>query len=252
MPADAVLTNNSSHIREDIFMKPIVGVMPLWDDGKNSIWMVPGYMDGISQAGGIPVIFPLNTDVQDLRQLINICDGFLFTGGHDVSPSIYGEKPLEGLVDICEKRDEMETVVLKYAIEADKPLLGICRGIQFINASLGGSLYQDIPTQCPSGITHHQIPPYDRPAHKVTVIKDSPLYYSLKTDQLSVNSYHHQAVKKAASGLVTMAVSQEGIIEALYKPDQHFLWAVQWHPEFSFRTDDYSRKIFKAFVTSME
>lgn len=233
-------------------MKPIVGVMPLWDNEKDSIWMLPGYMDWISRAGRIPVIFPLTADEQDLGRLMDICDGFLLTGGHDVSPGIYGEKPLEGLVDTCEKRDEMETVVLKYAIEADKPVLGICRGIQFINASLGGSLYQDIPTQCPSGITHHQMPPYDRPAHKVTVIKNSPLYYNLKTDQLSVNSYHHQAVKEVASGLVTMAASPDGIVEALYKPDQHFLWAVQWHPEFSFRSDDYSQKIFNAFVTSME
>lgn len=226
--------------------------MPLWDNEKDSIWMLPGYMDGISRAGGIPVIFPLTADEQDLGRLMDICDGFLFTGGHDVSPDIYGEKPLEGFVDICEKRDEMETVVLKYAIEADKPILGICRGIQFINAFLGGSLYQDIPVQYPSGVTHHQMPPYDRPAHKVTVIKDSPLYHSLKTDKLSVNSYHHQAVKEMAPGLVTMAVSPDGIVEALYKPDQHFLWAVQWHPEFSFRSDDYSQKIFNAFVTSME
>ena len=81
-------------------MKPIVGVMPLWDNEKDSIWMLPGYMDGISRAGGIPVIFPLTADEQDLGRLMDICDGFLLTGGHDVSPGIYGEKPLEGLVDL--------------------------------------------------------------------------------------------------------------------------------------------------------
>ncbi len=231
-------------------MKPIIGVMPLWDDGKESLWMLPGYMDGIGQAGGIPVVFPLSAEERDLEQLAGVCDGFLFTGGHDVSPNIYGEEPMEGVVDICEKRDAMETIVLRSAMNADKPVLGICRGIQFINAVLGGTLYQNLPTQNPTGINHRQHPPYDLPAHHVAVVKDSPLYEHLKTDQLPVNSYHHQAVKKAAPGLAAMAVSPDGIIEALYKPDRRFLWGVQWHPEFSFRTDSHSRKIFEAFVAA--
>ena len=72
-------------------MKPIIGVMPLWDDVKDSMWMLPGYLNGIIQAGGIPIIFPFSTDEKDLIQLINLCHGFLFTGGHDVSPKIYDE-----------------------------------------------------------------------------------------------------------------------------------------------------------------
>ena len=229
-------------------MKPIVGLMPLWDDRKDSIWMLPGYMDGISQAGGIPVILPFSSDEQELGQLIDMCDGFLFTGGQDVSPKIYGEEPLEGLVDVCEKRDEMETAVLKAAIDLDKPVLGICRGIQFINAALGGTLYQDIPTQHPTQIDHHQTPPYDVSVHEVEIVKGSPLYKCLNTERLSVNSYHHQAVKDVAPGLKIMAAAEDGLVEGLYMPEHRFLWAVQWHPEFSFRKDENNRKIFKAFV----
>ena len=231
-------------------MKPIIGVMPLWDDEKDSIWMLPGYMDGISRAGGIPVIFPFSAEEEEIDRLTGICDGFLFTGGHDVSPELYGEEALKGLVETCPKRDLMESMVLKKAIAADKPILGICRGIQFINAALGGSLYQDLPTQCPSDVTHRQQPPYDSPIHKVSIIKDTPLYDSLKVDQLAVNSHHHQAVKELAPGLIAMAVSLDGIIEALYMPDQRFLWAVQWHPEFSYRTDENSQKIFEAFTAA--
>ena len=231
-----------------IELKPVIGVMPLWDDKKESIWMLPGYMDGISQAGGIPVIFPFSSDEQEVEQLIEICSGFLFTGGHDVAPELYGETPLSGLIDSCAKRDRMETVLLRKAIAADKPVLGICRGIQFINAALGGTLYQDLPTQHPSEVEHHQTPPYDKHAHFVSVVNGSPLYECLGTEQLSVNSYHHQAVNRLAPGLTAMAVSPDGLVEALYKPDQRFLWAVQWHPEFSFRTDANSRKIFRAFV----
>ena len=233
-------------------MKPVIGVMPLWDDEKQSVWMLPGYLDGIRQAGGLPVVFPFTEDEQDLDQLVSLCSGFLFTGGHDVSPELYREDPLPGLVSSCRKRDEMETRVLEKAIRADKAVLGICRGIQFINAALGGTLYQDLPSQHPSGTEHHQHAPYDIPAHEITVDPDSPLYRCLGIPRLSVNSYHHQAVRELADGLKPMAVSPDGLVEALYKPGCRFLWAVQWHPEFSWQTDENSRKIFRAFVRSME
>lgn len=232
-------------------MKPVVGVMPLWDEERDSMWMLPGYLDGISRAGGIPIVFPFTSDEEEIRQLMSMCDGFLLTGGHDVSPWIYGEKPLEGLIDSCEKRDRMELIVLREAIADDRPLLGICRGIQFINAALGGTLYQDLPSQHPSDIDHHQSPPYDVPAHNVKIRKDSPLFGILETETLPVNSYHHQAVRDLADGLSVMAQAEDGIVEAVYRPQSSFLWAVQWHPEFSYLTDENSMKIFRAFLQAI-
>ena len=229
-------------------MKPVIGVMPLWDEEKDSMWMLPGYLDGINQAGGLPVVFPFSSDEQELKQLINMCDGLLFTGGHDVSPWVYKDEPLEELVDCCEKRDIMETIVLREAIAEDKPVLGICRGIQFINAALGGTLYQDIPTHHPSGVCHHQERPYDAPSHEVTLTEGSPLHKCLGTDRIPVNSCHHQAIKVLSPELKAMAAAADGIIEAAYRPGSRFLWAVQWHPEFSYKTDENSRKIFRAFV----
>lgn len=232
-------------------MKPIVGVMPLWDDEKESIWMLPGYLDGLRQAGALPVIFPLADDSGDVHQLMNLCSGFLFTGGHDVSPEQYGEVPLDGLVSSCAQRDRLESIVLRQAIAQDKPVLGICRGIQFINAALGGTLYQHLPLQCPSEVEHHQQPPYDIPVHTVQILQDTPLHALLQTGELAVNSYHHQAVKRLANGLQSMAVAPDGLIEAIYKPDHKFLWAVQWHPEFSYRSEQSSRAIFARFVQAM-
>ncbi len=229
-------------------MKPIIGVMPLWDNGKDSIWMLPGYMDGISEAGGTPVIFPFSRDAEELAGLVELCGGILFTGGHDVSPGLYHEEPLPGLVSCCEKRDVMEAIVLRAAIELDRPILGICRGIQFINAALGGSLYQDLPSQHPSRVEHHQRAPYDVPVHDVELKENTPLSGCLGVDRLAVNSCHHQAVKALAPGLESMATSPDGLTEALYMPAVKFLWAVQWHPEFSYKSDANSRKIFKAFV----
>ena len=231
--------------------KPIVGILPLWDDVKESIWMLPGYMDGLIQAGAIPMILPFTEDKTDLKQVSALCDGFLFTGGQDVSPRLYNEDPIEGLVCTCEKRDLLEAVILKMAMRADKPVLGICRGIQFINVMLGGSLYQDLPSQHPSEINHHGHAPYDQPVHNVKIIRESPLYSCLEAEILPVNSYHHQGIKKIADGLDIMAVAPDGIVEAFCKPDQRFLWAVQWHPEFSYKTDINSRKIFSEFVRSM-
>lgn len=232
-------------------MKPIIGVMPLWDDDKQSIWMLPGYMDGIQQAGGSPIIFPFSTEEAELKQLAQMCDGFLFTGGHDVSPEVYHEEPLEGLVSCCKKRDTMEEVILREAIESDKAVLGICRGIQFINAALGGTLYQDVPAQHPSAVEHHQQPPYHIPSHEVAVVKGSPLYQYLKTENLPVNSCHHQAIKSLAPGLEIMAAAPDGLVEAVYMPEHRFLWAVQWHPEFSYQTEMSSRMIFSAFIEAM-
>ena len=229
-------------------MKPLVGVMPLWDDEKDSLWMLPGYLEGLQEAGATPVILSLTEDREEIEHLVDICDGILLTGGHDVDPSVYGEEALNGTVLCCKARDNMERLVLEEAMQKDKPILGICRGIQLINALLGGTLYQDLPTQHPSDIDHHQTPPYDVPVHDVFIKKDSPLYDCLGSDRISVNSYHHQAVKDVAPCLEVMAESEDGIVEALYKPFYRFLWAVQWHPEFSYKKDDNSRKIFKAFV----
>lgn len=232
-------------------MKPVIGVMPLWDEERNSLWMLPGYMNGIRDAGGIPIMFPLTEDKNDICRLAELTDGFLFTGGHDVSPGLYGETPLEGKTECCPERDRMEQVVLRFALARHKPVLGICRGIQFMNVALGGTLYQDLPTQFMSKTEHHQAAPYDIPVHSVEILKSSPLYTLLGRQELMVNSYHHQAVKKLAPGLLPMAVSEDGLTEALYKPDEPFFWAVQWHPEFSYLKDSASRKIFEEFVKAV-
>ena len=232
--------------------KPTIGVCALVDDERESLWMLPGYMDGIEEAGGLPVMLPLTEDRNNIKQLADEFDGFLFTGGHDVSPELYGAARIPECAATSAARDSMETVLFDLAYKADKPVLGICRGIQFINAVMGGELWQDLPTQRPSEIEHHQSPPYDVPVHSVTIEENSPLFALLDDlldgGRLSVNSYHHQAVKTLAPGLGVMAVSEDGLIEGIYDESRRFMWAVQWHPEFSHKTDEASRRIFRAFV----
>ena len=231
--------------------KPVIGVTPLVDARRESYWMLPGYFEGILEAGGVPIMLPLSVDADVLGQALAACDGLLIAGGQDVSPEVYGEASPEAVAlvgETCRERDRMEAVLLEAAVARDLPVLGICRGIQVINALLGGTLWQDLPAQRPSAVEHHGTPPYDVPVHTVEVAAGTPLAEAIGAGEHAVNSYHHQAVRELAPGLEAMAVSPDGLVEALWRPESSFLWAVQWHPEFAHRVDEASRRIFSAFI----
>ena len=230
-----------------IIMKPIIGVLPLYDEELNSIWMLPGYLDGIKEAGGIPVILPYGATKAELEQLNDIVDGYLFTGGNDINPSLYKAKIKDTCGKINSIRDDMEKNVYEIAKNSDKAILGICRGIQLINVLEGGSLYQDLDSDHPSKVSHKMKEDYNLGYHSVYVFHDSQLRDLIKTDSLMVNSIHHQAVRRIASSLKSMAVSEDGLVEAIYHPKMKFCWAFQWHPEYMLK-DSASKSIFKAFV----
>jgi len=224
---------------------PIIGVTPLWDVERKSVWMLPDYLDGIRAAGGIPVVLPIEMSEKDADQIVETCDGFLFTGGQDVAPELYGEEVAPSVVSSAE-RDKLETLLLSKALQADKAILGICRGLQLINVFLGGTLWQDLPSQHPSEIVHRQGKPYGVPTHKVKLNGD--LQSLLGKDIIEVNTLHHQAIKDLGNDLTAMAVAPDGIIEAVKMPSKRFVWAIQWHPEYMFRTDLDSLAIFSRFV----
>ena len=150
--------------------KSTIGVTPLWDRGKNSCWMLPGYRERLEETGDIPIILPLAADI---ARLVDLCDGFLFTGRQDVAPQLYGEVTKPTCGELCPARDALERELLHRALGHDKPILGICRGLQFLNVALGGILYQDLPTEHPSGIGYSMKPPYDRAAHTVCILPDA-------------------------------------------------------------------------------
>ena len=231
--------------------RPMIGVIPLYDRERSSNWMLPGYLEGLMEAGAFPVMLPLTKDRALLKQIAEQCSAFLFTGGQDVAPALYQEEMLPCCGEICPARDEMELALLPLVLERDKPLLGICRGIQVLNVALGGTLYQDLPTQRPSEVEHHQMPPYDKPVHQVALAEHEPLSQLLEKEELSVNSYHHQAVKTLSPDFQKMAISEDGLIEGIYMPSRKFIMGVQWHPEFSYEVDENSRKIIHAFVRSI-
>lgn len=232
--------------------KAMIGVLPLYDEVKESYWMLPGYMKGIEDAGGIPVMLPLTTDIEVILTIAKTFDGFLFTGGQDINPKIYGETATNVCGELCNERDFMEEVLFKQVIELNKPAFGICRGLQLFNALLGGTLYQDIPTQLRTEkqIGHTQKPPYDKPIHRVYIEKGNPLYQILETESFMVNSYHHQGIIKLSNHLLSVAIAEDGLIEAVMMPEKKFILAVQWHPEFDYKLNDYNFRLFVEFVNS--
>lgn len=227
--------------------RPVIGLMPLYDEKRNSIWMIPGYADAVAEAGGLPLIITFDcADKADM--LADKCDGFLFTGGQDVDPGLYGETRRPVCGEPYLPRDELDTAFLREAVMRDKPVLGICRGLQLFNAATGGTLWQDIPSEYKTHVCHAMKPPYDRTVHDVEITAGTPLADIVGAGKLAVNSYHHQAVRRLSGELRCAAVSEDGLIEAAYRPNSKFFIGVQWHPELY--RDISSRRLFEAFVKS--
>ena len=234
----------------EVMMNPIIGICPLYDDEKQSVWMLPQYQTMLEKEGACPFILPYTEDQKVLEKLLKFCDGILLTGGHDIDPALYHEDKSSKCGEINHIRDHMDLYLLKRAIELDKSVLGICRGVQLMNVYYGGTLYQDLPSEHKSNTEHHMHSPYDRTVHEVRIEEKSLLKEILGKDKIQVNSYHHQAIKELGALLKVAAVSEDNLIEAVYSDNHTFMLGVQWHPEFLYDVDENSKRIVKAFVQS--
>ena len=227
--------------------KPIIGVTPSVDEEHNRCLVQPGYLESIQQVGGLPLMLPLTDNDDDIARFVEICDGFLFVGGPDIEPRRYGQETLPECGPQNLQRDALEWKLMEAALAADKPILGVCRGIQVLNALLGGTLYQDIPSQYKTQLAHDMPqPPYNRVAHPFRVVEGTPLAKLPCPD--GINSRHHQAILDLAPGLEIMAYSADDIIEAVWMPEKRFVWAVQWHPEAFWEEDGIHIELFRKLV----
>lgn len=232
--------------------KPIIGLTPQYDYDRNRVWVGPNYLDAIRAAGGIPILLPLLINKEELAVAASVCDGFLFTGGPDISPFRFKEEMIQQCGVVVPERDIMEEDLFSIAMETNKPILGICRGIQILNVFLGGTLYQDINVQFDSSLplAHSQVSGNSVLSHSVVVKKDSLLHHIVSKEYMQVNSFHHQAIKDLAPSLKLAGVAPDSLIEAVYLPEMKFFLGVQWHPEHLFRTNEDALNIFKAFVNA--
>lgn len=202
-----------------------------------SDYVTAAVCESISKSGGIPIVLPIceRKDLDtNIKEYMDIFDGFYFVGGADIDPQFYGEAPAwnSGVFDT--EKDFFEIQVLKAAYKNNKAILGNCRGFQLINVGLGGTLYQDIQTCHPEFYVKHEnygpTSPAHKPSHYVTVEKDSHLFPIIGENPF-VNSRHHQAVKDVAPVLKAIAHSEDGAVEAVQTIKDDQIVAVQWHPE---------------------
>lgn len=178
-------------------------------------------------------VTPGSLSPEEIRALASRAEGLVLCGGVDVAPELYGETAVNDTVEVNPERDAMEWALLDGAREAKVPVWGVCRGVQVLNVYLGGSLWQDLPSQRPTDVPHSRDNPKDLLVHTVHVLEpERPLGQLLATETAWVNSRHHQAIKKLAEGLVPVAESPDGLVEAvvLDRPDW-WVRGVQWHPE---------------------
>jgi len=238
-------------------MRPLIGITcsrligggwGSYDPGHFMDYTFNAYSEAVLSSGGAPVLIPVAQSGDSLDAILHHLDGLILSGGADVNPRAYGEAPLAGLGDIDEDLDRTELELARRAMSGDLPILGICRGIQTLNVSQGGTLYQDIPGQVEHSINHVQKARKGVNTHSIRIDEGTLLHKTLNRKKIWVNGRHHQAVKDPAVGLVISARAEDGVIEAVEDPARSFTLGVQWHPEGTWKTDPYSKKLFRAFV----
>ena len=202
------------------------------------------YIESLARAGAGMRWVELNDPEQAVQDALT-CDGLLLPGGGDMDPKFYGQERIPACGEPNLLRDAAEPLLLRAFLAADKPVLGICRGIQVLNAVLGGDLYQDIKP-----FEHLPHNGHWAKVHTVTVRRGTLLSRILGQDTVLVNSQHHQAVDRVAPGFTLAALSEDGIVEAIEKPDAGFCLGVQWHPEWLSDADPAMQGLFDAFVNA--
>lgn len=205
----------------------------------------------ILEAGGIPIIIPQIADDKLIEEYIDMIDGLILVGGSDISPYLYNEGPSRFLESTSPIRDKVEYSLIEKAIEKKIPIFGVCRGMQLLNIFFGGTLYQDIYSQCGNVFNHS-----DRERkgiifyHDIEIEKNSRLY-DIYGSKLVVNTFHHQAIKKLAEGFKVTAKSDDGIIEAMEYEEDQLIMGIQFHPEFPEHNENFY-KIFDYFISKIK
>jgi len=227
--------------------RPLIGITSVYIPQGDYVKVDSAYTRAIREAGGTPVILPVIDDASLVAHYVDVLDGLVLSGGDDVPPSAYGETPHARTATLSPKRHAFEKSMVEAWLRTDKPILGVCRGLQEINVVTGGTLVQDIPSQVGTKVVHRAPKGTPRTTHTVTVEEGSRLRALLGADTLEANCNHHQAAKDVGANLKVVARAADGLIEAMEFTDGRFGLLVQWHPE---RAKDAAprKAIFGAFV----
>lgn len=233
-------------------MRPLIGI-PCQGNLRTAyrrFCVGQSYCRALEMAGGAPVLIPLVEDEQALLDIYQRLDGLLLAGGGDIDPHHFRQVRMAQVRYVDPPRDRVEMLLVRRAVKDDLPVLAICRGIQVLNVALGGTLYQDIPSQIPYALRHNFHPDYPRNhlGHEVEIKHDTRLAHIVGSQRVGVNSFHHQAVKEVAPILSVAAFAPDGVIEAVEAQDRRFVLGVQWHPEELVKDDPRMMRLFEALI----
>lgn len=230
--------------------RPRIGIPMRIEYPTDRFYLSRHYSEAVEAAGGAPVHLSLIPHTGYIDAVVDGLEGVLLPGSDsDVDPLRYGQQPHPALGEVHKIKDETDLLLIDAAERKQLPLLAICFGMQVLNVSRGGTLIQDIRSQLPEALKHEQGAPRDRPSHSVKVGAGNKLNEILKTEDLLVNSHHHQAIEMLGADLVETAWSPDGVIEAFEDPrPDRFVVAVQWHPELGWQSDRFSQRLFNSFV----
>ena len=245
-------------------MPPIIGITATLKEDVDTVAERPlgrfvrsdlDYVEGVAGAGGAPVVLPPVGDESSAEALIHSLDGLLLSGGSDLDPGYYGEEPVPELGVTLPERDAFEMALVGLALRRGMPVFGICRGMQVLNVALGGTLYQDLPSQWEQDpLKHRQDTPKWQPTHEVRVSEGSYIAEVMGRESVKVNSYHHQGIRDLAEGLIVTGRSSDGVIEAVEAEDlsERWLLGVQWHAEAMRGAGPQQESLFEAHVSAAE
>ncbi|HEX5700792.1 MAG TPA: gamma-glutamyl-gamma-aminobutyrate hydrolase family protein [Rubrobacter sp.] len=245
-------------------MPPIIGITATLKEDIDEVAERPlgrfvradlDYVEGVAGAGGAPVVLPPAGDERTAEAVIRSLDGLLLSGGSDLDPGYYGEEPVAELGVTLPERDAFEMALVGMALRRGMPVFGICRGMQVLNVALGGTLYQDLPSQWGRDLLgHRQDTPKRQPRHEVRVEHGSYIAEVMERESVKVNSYHHQGIKDLAEGLIATGFSTDGVVEAVEAGDlsERWLLGVQWHAEAMRGAGPQQESLFEAHVSAAE
>ena len=229
---------------------PWIGLPVQMDPEHDKQYLSRDYSNAIAEAGGIPLILPIQESSDSIAAVVQRLDGIFLTGNNsDLDPELYHAPRLEQCGPVQPLRDRMDFILLETAIANKIPVLAVCYGMQSLNAFLGGTLIQDIESSVSDPVRHSSTPSDACPVHEVSIESGSILEQIAGEGKYIVNSTHHQAIDRLGRNLQVIARCPDGIIEAVFSEDDaQWILGVQWHPEKNFADDNVSRKIFELFV----